>query len=258
MKRLINTVQIITGAGSGLGRGAAERFASEGAKVVCADLDLVAAQTTVEKIHSAGGEASALQVDVSDWDSAQNMVETTINKYGQLDGVYANAGLHGTGSATDVEMETWDRTLAVNLTGVFYTARAALRPMLEADHGAILFTASNAALKAFPNQAAYAASKGGVVSLARQMALDFAGRGIRVNTVCPGMVLTPLVTEMYRKREEFTSAPMGTAIAAQPARYPLGRTGQPEDIAAVAAFLQSPEASWITGQSYVVDGGISI
>lgn len=255
--RLGNTVQIVTGAGSGLGRRTAERFAEEGAQVVCADLDMRAAEKTADSIRSDRGEALAVRVDVADWESTQRMANAALQEYGRIDGAYANAGLPGAGSAIDVALETWSRTLAVNLTGAMLTARAVIPSMIASGRGAILFTASNSALKAFPNQAAYAASKGGVISLARQMALDFAAHSIRVNCICPGMVVTPLVEDMYRKREEFTGVPMKEALAATAARYPLGRTGTPDDIAAMATFLQSTEASWITGQAYTVDGGIT-
>ncbi|MFF2840607.1 SDR family NAD(P)-dependent oxidoreductase [Paenarthrobacter sp. NPDC057981] len=254
---LTHTVQIVTGAGSGLGCRTAERFAKEGAKVICADLDMKTAEKTASTIRTAGGEALALEVDVADWTSTQEMAEAALKHYGRIDGAYANAGLPGAGSALDVALETWSRTLSVNLTGAMLTARAVIPAMIESGRGAILFTASNSALKAFPNQAAYAASKGGVISLARQMSLDFAKHGIRVNSICPGMVVTPLVEDMYRKREEFTGVPMKEALEATAARYPMGRTGTPDDIAAMAAFLQSDEASWITGQAFTVDGGIS-
>lgn len=254
---LQGTVQIVTGAGSGLGRRSAQRFAAEGARVVCADLNAEAAEETVTSITAEGGVAVAAQVDVSDWDSVQVMAVTALETYGHVDGVFANAGLPGAGSVTDVELTGWSRTLEVNLTGAMLTARAVIPAMVEAGGGSILFTASISGLKAFPNQAAYAASKGGVIAMSRQMSHDLAGHGVRVNSLCPGLVVTPLVEELYSKRAEETGVPKDDAMKAMAARYPLGRTGTPDDMASMAVYLQSSKAGWITGQTFTVDGGIS-
>lgn len=254
---LTDTVQIITGAGSGLGRSSALVFGADGARVVCVDVNEAAAQETAELVQSAGGQAVAVAADVTDEDSMAGVAQRALESFGAIDGLFANAGVPGGGSATDVDLASWSRTIAVNLTGALVSARAVLPTMVETGRGSILFTASISGLKAFPNQVDYAASKGGVIAMARQMSLDYAPKNIRVNALCPGMVVTPLVQDLYSKRAEHTGVPRDEALAAMAARYPLGRTGTPEDMATMAAYLQGNQAGWITGQTFTVDGGMS-
>lgn len=254
---LTGTVQVITGAGSGLGRSSALAFGADGALVVCADINEEAAQQTARLVDDAGGRALAVKADVTDEASMASVAERTLDAYGKIDGLFANAGLPGGGSALDVDMASWARTLMVNLTGALVSARSVLPSMVEAGRGSILFTASISGQKAFPNQVDYAASKGGVIAMARQMSLDLAPKYIRVNALCPGMVVTPLVEGLYDKRAEYTGVSRDEALSEMAARYPLGRTGRPEDMSSMAAFLQGDQASWITGQTFTVDGGIS-
>jgi NAD(P)-dependent dehydrogenase (short-subunit alcohol dehydrogenase family) len=255
--QLAGTTQVITGAGSGLGKGSAELFAEEGANVICADLDLGRAEATARGIEANGGSAFPVRVDVANWDSVQEMAAASIARYGQIHGVFANAGLPGAGAITNVDLSNWQRTIDVNLTGAMYTAKAFIENLAQTDGASILFTASISGLKGFPSQVAYAASKGGVIAMARQIATDLAPQKIRVNALCPGLVVTPLVEDLYQQRAELNGGTKEEALQAMAARYPLGRTGTPQDMANMALFLQSAKADWITGQSFSVDGGMT-
>jgi NAD(P)-dependent dehydrogenase (short-subunit alcohol dehydrogenase family) len=260
-QRLKDKVMIVTGAGSGLGAAAAVRFAQEGASVFCADIAAEAAQQTAADIRAAGGQAEGSGVDVTSPEDLELMASAALRSFGQIDALYANAGVPGEGSVPDITPEAWLNTISVNLTGVFLSARAVLPSMLERKSGCIINQASVAGIMALPALASYAASKGGVVALTRQMALDFAPRGIRVNAICPGTVPTPLVKAAYERRLRAAST---TGIDAEEAmeqdtgRVPLGRLGTEADVTSLAAFLASDEASWITGAIYTVDGGMTL
>jgi NAD(P)-dependent dehydrogenase (short-subunit alcohol dehydrogenase family) len=182
----------------------------------------------------------------------EDALTAAIDAVGPVDVLYANAGIPGEGRAHELSLEDWNRVIAVNLTGVFLSARAVLPGMLERRAGAILLQSSVAGLAGVRNLPAYAAAKGGVAALARQMAADYAEFGIRVNAICPGTVRTPLVEEVFRRR-------FGDEAEAELDRrdrdYPAGRLGHVEDIANLALFLASDEAAWITGAVYPVDGG---
>jgi NAD(P)-dependent dehydrogenase (short-subunit alcohol dehydrogenase family) len=258
-ERLGGKVAIVTGAGSGLGAAAAARFGAEGAAVLCADLDGERAQAVAGEIEAAGGTASALAVDVSSHEEQERMAAAARERHGGIDVLYANAGIPGEGSAAEVDPGAWERTLAVNLTGVFLSARAVLPAMVAAGGGCILNQASVAGLVALPALAPYSAAKGGVIALTRQMALDYAAAGVRVNAICPGTVPTPLVRSAYERRTEGEPGRSAEeAMAAASARVPLGRLGSLEDVAGVAAFLASDEGAWITGAVYTVDGGMTL
>ena len=249
---------IVTGAASGLGRGAALRFAEEGALVACVDLRLDAAESTAEAIAAAGGRAVAVAADVAEEDSVESMTATAVEHFGGIDVVYANAGINIVGRAADVELEDWSRVIAVNLTGVFLTAKHSIRQMVaQGTGGSIINQASIAALRGSKAGAAYAAAKGGVVSMSRQMAVDYGPDGIRVNAVCPGTVPTPLVDATYEARSELFGVPSEDATAATIARHPLGRMGEPRDIANIALFLASDDSTWVTGGTFIADGGFT-
>lgn len=247
--RLKGKVCLITGAGSGLGRAAAVRFAEEGASLVCSDISHEAVNETSERISHMGGQALALTVDVANEAEVESMVNDAIDRFRRIDVLYANAGIMGEGRADMLDLDSWHRVLSVNLTGVWLSAKHALREMVKQGEGVVLTQGSVAGLVGLPGVAAYAAAKGGVISLTRQLARDFSPLGIRVNCICPAAVLTPLVEHAYQQR--------GWDLQDAGEKYPLGRLGEPEDVANLALFLASDESAWITGAVYRVDGGLT-
>jgi NAD(P)-dependent dehydrogenase (short-subunit alcohol dehydrogenase family) len=249
MSRLKDKVALITGAGSGIGRESALRMAEEGAAVMCADRNLEGAETTAGIIQNRGGNAACLKLDVASEDQVKASLTTTVSELGGLDVIFNNAGIGGATFG-------WEQTIAVNLTGV-YNGLFHGAPFLAArGGGAIINTASVAGLVGLtgpapadelaPGAGAYVASKHGVAGLTKQYAVTFGTRGVRVNAIAPGYVVTPM-TEPARDIEG--------GVAYLESLHPLGRLGQPEEIAAAAAFLASDDASFITGVVLPVDGG---
>jgi NAD(P)-dependent dehydrogenase (short-subunit alcohol dehydrogenase family) len=249
--RLTGKVALITGAGSGIGRVAAELFASEGAAVVVADVVGDAAEATVHAITSTGAKAAAVTVDVADEGQVAAMVETAVGTFGGLHVLFNNAGIFpgDDGGVLDTPPSTWDKVMQVNLKGVWLGCRAAVPAMIDSGGGSIVNVASFVALMgAATAQVAYTASKGGVLAFTREMAVEYARAGIRANALCPGPIDTPLLAELMsdpvRKQRRMVHIPMG-------------RLGRPEEIARAALFLASDESSFMTGSALVVDGGIT-
>jgi len=256
--RLDHKIAIVTGAGSGIGRAAASRFAAEGAAVVCADISGENAEQTAADVRASGQNAIASQVDVSKSADVSRLVEECLAAYGRVDVLYSNAGVGGVGNAVDVDEAEWQRVIGVNLTGVWLCAKYTLPHMVAAGGGSIVNQASIGGIVGVPAVAAYAAAKAGVIGLTRQMALDFAPSNVRVNAIAPGTVSTPLVQGIWEKGAGLVSGgDLASREAAAAAIYPLRRIGTPENIANLALFLASDEASWITGAVYVIDGGKS-
>lgn len=251
MGRLEERVAAVTGAGSGIGRATASRFSAEGAAVVVADVDADAAMSVASELSAAGGRAEPVTVDVSEADQVEAMVAAATSTFGRLDVFVNNAGIFPAddGGLLDTPPDTWRRVMEVNLQGVWLGCRAAVPAMRSSGGGSIVNVASFVALMgAATAQVAYTASKGGVLSLTREVAVEYARAGIRVNAVCPGPIETPLLAELL----------------ADPARrarrlvhVPMGRFGRPEEVAAAVLFLASDEASFMTGTALVVDGGIT-
>lgn len=248
-------VALVTGAGSGIGRATALRLALDGHAVVCADLRESAAQAVAAEIGAAQGEALPLPVDVADESSVASMVEAAIRWRGGLRVVVANAGTMVQGDLLSLTLADWNRALAVNATGAFLTARATMPHLVADGAGALVFTASTVALAGMKGVAAYAAAKGAVAALTRQLAADFAARGVRVNAVAPGAVRTPLSESQFRARAA-DEAGFEALLTQVIARYPLPRWGRPEEIAEAILFLATERSSWMTGQILPVEGGL--
>ncbi len=251
--RLQDKVSIITGGASGMGRVAARMFAAEGAKVVVADVTEQAAQSVVDEVQAAGGQAVAVAADVSKEADAKRMVDAAVEAFGRVDVLYNNAGVmpQADHSVIDTSVEDWDRVMAVNVRGVFLGCKYAIPKMIEQGSGSIINIASFVALIGCSNpQDAYTASKGAVISLTRSLAVQFAPNGVRSNAICPGPVETPLLMDWLVKDEE--------AKRIRLARNPTGRFGKPEEIVHMAIYLASDESRWTNGAALVVDGGITV
>jgi NAD(P)-dependent dehydrogenase (short-subunit alcohol dehydrogenase family) len=251
--RLADKVAVITGAGSGMGRVAAEMFAAEGAKVVAADFDASHGAETVEAVHAAGGEATFVQTDVSDETDAAAMVAAAMDRYGRIDVLYNNAGImpEADHSVVDTDVAVWDQVMAVNLRGVFLGCKYAIPRMVEQGSGSVINISSFVALLGCSvPQDAYTASKGAVLSLTRSLAVQFGPKGVRSNAICPGPIETPLLMDWLVKDE--------AARQLRLARNPTGRFGKPEEVVNVAVYLASDESRWTNGAHFVIDGGISV
>jgi len=247
MQRLLDRVAVITGAGSGIGLATARRFAREGAKVVCVDLD----EATGAK---AAAEVNGLfvQADVSVEDDVIRMFRTAHETYGRIDIAFNNAGISPPedDSILTTDLDAWRRVQEVNLTSVYLCCKHVIPYMREQGKGSIINTASFVAVMgSATSQISYTASKGGVLALSRELGVQFAREGIRVNALCPGPINTPLLRELFAKDPERAQRRL--------VHVPMGRFGEPEEIAAAVAFLASDDASFITASQFLVDGGIS-
>ncbi len=241
-------VGLITGASSGIGRATALVFAREGAKVAVADIAREGGEQTVRMIEDLGGEAIFVRADVTKASEVQAMVDKTVQIYGRLDCAYNNAGVAGIGVSTHEHTEEdWDRTLVVNLKGVWLCMKSEIPQMLNQGSGAIVNTASMLGVIGMAGVSAYVASKHGVVGLTKAAALEYARKGIRINALCPGVIRTPLTEKDWKEFPE-KEAPLLEG-------EPIGRFGEPEEMAEVVMWLCSDAASFVTGHAMLADGG---
>ena len=252
--KLADKVAVVTGAGSGIGRAAAVLFAREGASVALVDIAAQAAKETAGLIAEAGGSALAVGADIADPAQVDGAFAQVTSEFGRVDVLYNNAGVNSSGSVIDATEQDWDRCFAVNAKGTFLCSRVAARSMVAAGRGSIVNQGSVAAVVGIANFASYCAAKGAVVALTRSMSVDLAPRGVRVNVICPGTVYTPLMEPMLRARG---GGDIAAGLALTTAKYPIGRLGTPDEIAAVALFLAGDDSSFLTGSVITADGGMT-
>ena len=250
MGRLDGKVCVITGAGGGMGRDAAQLFTEEGAKVCAADVDEAAAQETAQSC--AEGSAFAQQVDVADEQSVAAMMKATVEHFGGIDVLYNNAGISPADDASvlDTSVDAWDRVQAVNTKGVFLCCKHGIPHLLERGGGSVINVASFVAIVgAATSQISYTASKGAVLSMTRELAVQFAREGVRVNALCPGPVETPLLLRIFGDDP--------AALERRRTHWPTGRLAKAREVVNGALFLASDESSYVTGSTFLVDGGLT-
>jgi NAD(P)-dependent dehydrogenase (short-subunit alcohol dehydrogenase family) len=248
--KLQDRAAVITGAGSGIGRAMALQFAREGARVLAADVNAAAAEETAALVEAAGGQALPLRVNVTEPGEVRAMLERARDAFGGVQILCNNAGIGSTTDVVDCEPDEWDRVMAVNVKGVFLGCKYGIPIMLAGGGGSIVNTASVAGMVGIVKRAVYCASKGAVIALTKQVAVEYVEQGIRCNCVCPGTVDSPWVGRLLSQTDDPQEA-----RAALVARQPIGRLGTPEEVAAAALYLCSDDASFITGSSLVLDGG---
>jgi meso-butanediol dehydrogenase/(S,S)-butanediol dehydrogenase/diacetyl reductase len=248
--KLENKVAIVTAGGSGIGAATARRFAREGSAVVIADLSGSRAEQVRSEIVSAGGRAVAFKMDVADPEAVEAAIKLALNSFGRLDILFNNAGMAEVSLIHETSLESWQRVLAVTLTGTFLGLKYAIPVMRRQGGGAVINTASISGLRGDYGMGSYNAAKAGVINLTRTAALENARHGIRVNCVCPGGINTRVAQILGKGRPDEFRQMMGSA-------HPIGRMGEPDEIANMVTFLASDEASFITGASFVVDGGVT-
>jgi NAD(P)-dependent dehydrogenase (short-subunit alcohol dehydrogenase family) len=253
--RLADRVCLVTGGGSGIGRATCIRFAEEGARVAVADVDAAQAEETARLVAAGTGRPDCTLVvpmDVTDADSCEAAVARVIERWGAIDVLFNNAGIAGVGTVEETSLDLWERVMAVNARGVFLVARAVLPAMVAAGRGSIINMSSTIAEIGLARRASYAASKGAVLALTRQMQADYAQHGIRVNALLPGTIHTPFVDRYLAESYDDPAA----GLAALRQRQLTGDLGKPEDVAAAALFLASDESRFVLGSGLFVDGGV--
>jgi 3-oxoacyl-[acyl-carrier protein] reductase len=245
--RLLNKVAIITGGASGIGKETARLFAQNGAKLVIADYNEAAGQTALEELLALGTEAEFVKADVSNRDDVQNLVNTAVEKFGRIDILVNNAGITRDGWLVKMDPAQWDQVISINLTGVFTCTQLAAGIMMQQGEGVILNAASVVGLYGNVGQTNYAAAKAGVIGMTKSWAKELGPKGIRVNAVAPGFIVTGMTDKMPEK-----------VLGMMEEKTPLRRLGQPEDIAKAYLFLASDDASFVNGAVLSVDGGLTL
>jgi len=248
---LAGRIAIVTGAGKGIGEAVAYRFAREGATVVAAQRSAEDGDAVVAGVTREGGRALSIPTDVRDETSVEQLVARTIETFGRVDILVNNAGVGIRRTVTESTMDEWDEVMEPNVRGVFLCMKHGIRAMTEQGSGSVINMASVASFVGFPRDAAYCASKGAVLMLTRQAALDYAPMGIRVNAICPGFIDTPML-RYYCDQQPDPDAAWREVLA----QHPMGRVGTPEDVAGAAVFLAGDDSTWMTGSALTVDGGL--
>lgn len=253
MGRVDGKTAIVTGASAGIGRACAIALAREGARVAVADVDDSGGAETVAAISDAGGQGYYRRTDVGVTGDVRDLISDVVTRWGRLDILVNNAGIAVGGSVTEISEADWDRVMNVNLTGVWRGMHLAIPEMLKTGGGSVISTSSVQSAVGFRGWAGYAAAKGGINSLTRQAAVEYASRGVRVNAILPGTILTPMNERIVAE------SPDGARIEAEwLSAHPIGRLGRPEEVAALVVFLASDESSFITGELIRVDGGLVV
>ena len=270
--RVAGKVALITGGGSGIGAATAQRLQEEGAKVVVVDINGASAERVARALRERGGEASHFVADVTDPDAVQGMIQHAVTIFGRLDILHNNATAAEVGAVTNLSLEGWTRTLAVNVTAPFLATKYALPVMIAQGGGAIVNTASISGTRGDYGMAAYNAGKAAVINFTRSAAIEYAGKNVRMNCVCPGAIDTPAIQALTGSGQPTPHMLVSGSAAGLPtlppeaqtklrermaAAHPIGRLGLPREIANLVLFLASDEASFITGAAYIIDGGLT-
>jgi len=260
--RLQGRVAVITGAGSGIGRASAQLFAKEGAKLVVADINNTSGQETVKSIKEAGGEATFVHVDVSKVTDLEKMIKTAVDTYDKLDILFSNAGVATPAVLEEFDEPSWDNVVAINLKAGYFATKFAVREMRKVGGGSIIFTSSVSGLVGWSLSPVYSATKGGLAIMSKALALALAPDNIRVNSVCPGPVETPIWEQIFARGAQavtghITAKDLEEGCKLSISKVPIGRFGKPQEIAYVALFLASDESSFITGVTLPVDGSLT-
>ena len=250
--KLDQRIAVITGAGSGIGQAMALLFAREGARVLATDVNGAAAEETAARVVAEGGTCESMAVDVIVPEQVRDMIERARSSFGRVDILCNNAGIGSTTDVVDCEPEEWDRVMTVNVKSVYLGCKYAVPVMIAQGGGVIVNTASVAGMVGIVKRASYSASKGAVIALTRQVAIDFVEQGIRCNCLCPGTVDSPWVGRLLNQADDPAAARQALV-----ARQPMGRLGTPEEVALAALYLASDDAAFVTGTGLVIDGGLT-
>jgi NAD(P)-dependent dehydrogenase (short-subunit alcohol dehydrogenase family) len=255
--RLLNKICIVTGAASGIGQATARLFAQEGARVVVVDTNVEGGQSTVDLIKDEDGDSFFLETELTDVDACQRIVKETIGRYGSIDVLHNNAGVMRFGNVVDCTEAEWDRIMAINLKSIFLLSKFVVPEMIKVGGGSIINTASIGGIVGVENAIAYSVSKGGMIQFTRSMALDYGPSNIRVNCICPGSVVTPMLHYVWDVEGQAEEKDFDAMRQLYRKGRPLRKIGTPQDIAYAAVYLASDESQYVTGTCLVVDGGVS-